>query len=415
MFYLLVHDDKELSNYYFKECDDAESLYARYTNGREDEKEESYKRIEQKANEGDIDAKKYLLSMNTSISRLSEKYHHITDLILSNISSDPVVQFFEGIKYIQSLDYDNGKLYLNFSAEQNHPDAVFFKYLLKFHGHCYKKKREKSLEKLLNVSEKLGGRCAFEVGMILLQGVHVTQNTKKGKEMIDIAESSGYKVPKAIKKELYYTKTNSHYYELLAIEYKTYFDYNKVEYEDAIELNEPIVSNPVFQAEYGTIAFDKGDYEVAEHWLKLSVDQDNLGAEFIYSLVCKQNESFCHLLMAAKGGDEAAQVLLGLYYIYGINHEVDSEKGIYWLEISAQQEHSAALLMLSTLYYFGFQNVLKDKEKYLYYFEHFKSVVRIKGVGIDVYSKTEIDKIIKNHGDDLFHFLKPEYIDLYKT
>lgn len=82
----------------------------------------------------------------------------------------------------------------------------------------------------------------------------------------------------------------------------------------------------------------------------------------MYSLVCPVNESFKHLLIGARCGDWNAQVLLGLFYLYGI----------FWLEFTSYQEFPIADLVLAAIYGFGFCKVTEDKDKRFNYFHNAK-------------------------------------------
>lgn len=222
---------------------------------------------------------------------------------------------------------------------------------------------------------------------------------------MQIAEQSHCLIPKPIREHIYFTfDVASFYYRMIREQYLIFFRTNQIDIYEAVKTRGPIDRNPVYQSQVGTLAYDIGEHVVAESWLKNAIDQDYYPAELVYSLVCKKEESCDHLLKGARGGHAESQVLLGLYYIYGINCNVDKKEGISWLEIAAYQEKSVAYLILATIYYFGYGKIPVNNEKATVYYNYYSPFTKGKGFEISLSLKNEIDRIMKKYGENLFYF-----------
>lgn len=245
-----------------------------------------------------------------------------------------------------------------------------------FHGHCYQKEQEESLKRLISLGKSLGGEYAFEVAMILLQGIDVDENIDEGKEMLRVAESD-FKIPSLIERGIYHVKTPSLYYDLLSKELG-YFSHEKL-YQ--------IYKNPKHLFENGKLAFINNDCQAtaflinnsltAERCLKFALERDYLEAEFVYSLISSSGSVCDHLLRGAKGGCVESQVFLGLHLIYGDSYEDLRQEGIRWLRTAAAQNKQLTHEMLIEIFTHGFKSYFGDIEKAKEYENHFQSLPRI--------------------------------------
>lgn len=226
---------------------------------------------------------------------------------------------------------------MNNSISQGCIVATFFKSLLTFHGHCYPKERVNSLRQMIEIGSNIGGMLAFEVGVILLQGSYVEQDIDKGIELIQIAESSGYIIPESIKDGVYHSEVITFYDRIINRQcYKVDYPSNPI-YECLI------TRNPIYQTIVGlNFIFNNGDFEIAKSWIELAIEQDFLPAEFVYAFLLNGQESCDHLLKAARGGNIQSQVLIGLYYIYGVYLDTDIENGLNWLNTASYQGYLLA-------------------------------------------------------------------------
>lgn len=399
---LKAYNDDELARIYYKKYEESQKVDSNQLFDDEKYFEEEDTRsldlLKHRANEGDINAQLYVTSK--VIFDESDEFKSYIDLNKVKITYTGFYsEFKKGMEAIINLDYETGMILINISAEQNNLLAVYFKALFTFHGHCYEKEREKSLEIMIECGEMLGGRYAFEVGVILLQGVFINQDIAKGIEMIKISELTGYEIPQSIKYVCYYVEFPSFYEDIIQKEYSSYYENSTLTKE-----KEKIMKNPIYLAKEGFSRFNKGNFNSAAKYLRAAIEQDYIDAEFVYALVWR-NESCHYLLRGARGGNIESQILLGLYCLYGINHEANKEEGIFWLEVAAYQEDPTAYLILSSFYHFGFRNVTRDTVKSRNYLLKFKNYKMETSFEIIPFLKNELEKIIEKYQENFLSFI----------
>lgn len=417
-YYLNMLKDEVLTNFYFKKDDRNGFLIKRMEITEGKEREEIFNKIKQRASEGDLFAQYYII-LEGEIFTGSYRSKYLSNLITSNqYSTDSYVQFYKGIDSFINCDYSNGMLYIDLAARQKNSLAVFVQSLLTFHGHCYKKERVNSLKELINVSKVLGNVFAFDVGVILLQGVYIDQDIDKGIELIKIARSTGFKIPKSIIEGKYHTKLEYFYSRLIEKEYETYFKNKEIDVNEEIRKKSPICGNPKFQTYVGILAYSDNElsYEIAKSWFNYAIEQDYVSAEYEFALVSQPSDALIHLIRGAKGGDDDIQVILGLNYFYGTNAEVNVEKGLYWLEISAYQDSPVALEILAAIYCFGFGDVPIDNKKAHDYYIRFMELTG-DGKLRNYYDRLRplINAIIDCSEENLYYFESNKFPTAHKT
>ncbi len=89
----------------------------------------------------------------------------------------------------------------------------------------------------------------------------------------------------------------------------------------------------------------------------------------IYLDYLKVKPAFIFAQKAAKNGDVKGQYVLGKLYMLGVGVDKDTEQGIHWLELSANQGNDNAQYLLGNIYHYGSDNIEKDIKKAVYWYQ----------------------------------------------
>lgn len=194
---------------------------------------------------------------------------------------------------------------------------------------------------------------------------------------------------------------------------KSYNEYAKnikeIDFHKIIRSNEMIAENPYFHYEAAQWFLRKNNKTYDCHCLIKAISWKYLQAIYLLN-ANSRNIDVKGLLEAAKDGDERTQVLIGLIYIYGINHEVNKSAGVFWLETAAYQDEIVACIILASIYFFGYQNITKDDIKYQKYVTRSQELSKdLKILKIEPFIRMTIKDILNTKGDDLLYF-SPEII-----
>lgn len=378
LYFFVAHQNQDQSNFYYRFCN-------------ESEKEEIYNYLVRNAIEDEIVEVQKFIFWSDIFKNTEQRSILLSKLVSEKKITDPDLQFIVGMECIKQLDYENGRHFINQSAEQNYQLAIFYQSLLTFHGHCYDQEREESLKRMISLVNNMEDKYKLEVAMILLQGIDVEQDINNGERLYLLVR---YCLPMD---RMYHFKTRSFYYDLLDDELE-FYSHNKEsgKYEKKIE------GNPKYMFNIGKQAFINKDYETAERCLKSATEQDYLEAEFVYSLMKEGEDRYSHLHRGAKGGCIEAQVLLGLSCIYEVQSDNETKLGIEWLHAASLQNCSLALEILSEIYSHGFRCIPIDCEKANMYKDRLKDLRKAKHSEIDQLLNSEIKNIVQSSDSNIF-------------
>lgn len=241
-------------------------------------------------------------------------------------------------------DYKSIKVRLEKAAKNYNPIAMTYIANMLYCGNCYTKSSDKAKKIMIKCSDPLEELCGLNdadalyiYGLMLLYGVAVRKNIKKGFGYIEKSAKEGKEDAMATLASCYLNGTGC-----------------EKNHKKAIAILKECNSekNPKVCMIFGEVYYNSGEPDKAEafRWYKKAANMNNAVAQCCVGYMYGHGEgisqdyskSFEWYKKAAENGNATAQYNIGLYLKYGIGTAKNETEASEWLSIASKQGNKKA-------------------------------------------------------------------------